>query len=421
MEGFTMRWSVLVVSTLTLAAACARPVEPPPADLLIRDARIVTGSGTVIPNGSIAIRGGRIETVAAGAGTATATRVVDAQGRTLLPGLIDVHRHVLSSAHAGSEEELQAWIDTKLPAILEGLLANGLTTLMSPGDSVPEIYELQARLERGDLRGPRLITAGRVFTAPGDHPAGGLICQGRPFCRERLAFELDDPEAARAAVRQAVAEGADFIKVVIDRAIVPNAVVSDAVLEAIGDESERAGVRMVVHALSVDDMMRAVDAGADGLVHSPMSGSVKQTGAVAILEQRGIPIATTVAHMTPAAAERTGRPFSEERFGQLLSNIRDMVDGGVVVAFGTDSPAFLGVTEFMYEADALGTVLSAPEVIDALTVQAARYLGIDDRLGTLEPGRIADLVMVDGDPIEDLGALRNVVLVVKDGRVVVEK
>ena len=159
--------------------------------------------------------------------------------------------------------------------------------------------------------------------------------------------------------------------------------------------------------------------GADGLVHSPLE-SVEESGVAALLGQRGVPIATTVSWQTPEFASATGQPWNEDKYRQQLDSIRYLVDNGVVVAFGTDNPPPLGLTEFMYEVEALGTVLSPREVIESMTVQAARFLGIEDRLGTLEPGKVADLVLVDGDPLEDLAALGNVVMVLKEGAVAVD-
>jgi imidazolonepropionase-like amidohydrolase len=408
--------SLLRVAILILGTGCASPTEHR-ADLLVTNARVVTGSGAVIPNGSIWIREGRIAAVTEGNATGTAAQVIDAAGRTVLPGLIDTHRHILPWSFARSEADLQSYMETELPAVLEGVLGAGLTTVMSPADFVPEIFEVRRRLSEGDLRGPRLITAGRAFTGPGGHPAGSL-CDGNPFCRSRCAVEVDDANLVRTEVKKDVEMGADFIKVVIDRHIVPNTAIDDAVVEAIASESEALGVPLLVHA-GTEDMVMAVEMGADGLVHSPLE-SVEESGVAALLVQRGVPIATSVSWHTPEFASATGQPWNEDKYRQLLDNIRYLVDNGVVVAFGTDNPPPLGLTEFMYEVEALGTVLSPREVIESMTIQAARFLGIEDRLGTLEPGKVADLVLVDGDPLEDLAALGNVVMVVKEGTIVVD-
>lgn len=414
--------SLLMVAALVLSTSCAESTEQT-ADLLVTNARVLTGSGTVIPNGSILIHEGRIEAIREGEVTEKAARVIDADGRTVLPGLIDTHRHFLGYAFAMSaatnEAEIQNYIDTELPGVLKGLLSAGLTTVMVPTDFVPEIFEVRQRLSEGDLIGPRLLAAGRAFTGPGGHPAGSGVCDGDPFCRSRCAVELDDPDLVRAEVKKDVEMGADFIKVIVDRYIVPDTVIDDGVFEAIAKESDALGVPLLVHSSNVDELMTVVEKGADKLVHAP-SGSIEESEAD-LLVQSGVPVATTVAYASPAFAEATGQPWNENEYRQILDNIRFLVDSGVVVAFGTDNPPQLGWTEFMYEVKALGTVLSPLEVIESMTIQAARFLDIDDRLGTLEPGKVADLVIVDGDPLEDLSSLANVVVVVKEGRIMADK
>ena len=105
----------------------------------------------------------------------------------------------------------------------------------------------------------------------------------------------------------------------------------------------------------------------------------------------------------------------------MLDNIRYQLDQGGVVAFGTDNPPPLGPTDFMTEVEALGTVLSPAEVIEALTIGAARYLDLDDQLGSIEVGKVADLVVLDRNPLADLDALRDVRAVVAAGEVKIDR
>jgi enamidase len=415
-----MMCRMVPLAVLGLLAACS---QGQPVDLLITNVRIIPVEGPAIENGSISIRDGRIETVGPGGTGPDAIRVIDAGGLSALPGLIDVHRHFLPYSGATTDEEARAYVEGEIVPILEGLVSGGLTTVMSPGDALEEILDLNRRLDRGELIGPRLLTAGPVFTAPGDHPAGGPVCKGEPYCIALVVAEVDDPEQARARVREVAGEGADFIKVVIDRGLVPDIVIDPAVLEAIGSEAKTIGIPMIVHAESVDDAWMAIEAGAVKLVHTPVAGSFADLEPDQVARLRQVPMATTVSWTTRQAAAAMGDPgwSSESEHAQLLENIRFLTDQGGVVAFGTDNPPPLGLTEFMPEVESLATVLSPGEVIEALTLDAARYLEIDEETGSLEAGKIADLVLVDGDPTEDLSALANVVLVVKDGRVAVDR
>lgn len=414
-----MRRRFLLLASLSVFSVACHSVTSEPADLLIADARIVTGSD-IIERGSILIRDGRIQAVVERGDGERAERVVDADGMTVLPGLIDVHRHFLPYSGATSVEELQRYIEDDMRTALQGLLRAGFTTVMSPGDFEPEIFEVRSRIRREDVAGPRLLSAGPIFTAPDDHPAAGPVCGSQPFCRRRAAVETADLDSARAEVRRLAEMGADAIKVVIDRRIVPDAMIGQDVLEGVEEEAGMAGLPLMVHVEDARDMVRAVQAGADNLVHTPVVGSVEELGAASLLREAGVPVATTVSWSSSAAASAMGIEWNGEEHRQALSNIRHMVDEGVVVAFGTDNPPPLGLTAFMPEVEALGTVLSTREVIEAMTVNAARYLQIDDSLGTVEPGKIADLVLVDGNPLEDLSVLQEVVMVVKQGEVVVE-
>jgi imidazolonepropionase-like amidohydrolase len=168
-------------------------------------------------------------------------------------------------------------------------------------------------------------------------------------------------------------------------------------------------------------MMQAVDAGADRLVHAPHTGSLAATGAAGRIKRAGIAVATTVSFSSEAFGEAIGVSRSaaaDARHRQLLANIRHLWDEGVTVALGTDSPPGLDV---MAELRALRAVLSPEEIVTSLTRNAAVFLRREGDLGTLEPGKIADIVMIDGDPLSRVEDLARVVMVVKDGAVVMDR
>ena len=394
------------------------------ADMVITNARIIDGTGSVIEQGVVVIQDGRIVSVSPGPATTPTTEVIDANGMTLMPGMIDTHRHLLTRAPVDNDEALDRWIEYEMPGLLQELLAKGLTTVMSVAGLFPEILEVRKRIEEGTFLGPRLLVVGPAITAPDDHPAT-TVARNNPYARAKGAIEVSDPEVARARVRELAAAGVDGIKAVYDRIIVRHAQLDEAVLSAISEETKQQGLPLLVHAETVDAMLRVVNLGADRLVHSQIVGSIAEGPGARILREGGIPISTTVSWTSPPLSEAVGRAYTGERRAQarhrqILANIRHLMDEGVTVAFGTDSPPPLGRAEFLVEVQELNTVLSPEEIITALTRNAAAFLELDDEIGTLEPGKIADIVMIDGDPLADISALANVMLVIKNGKVVVD-
>jgi imidazolonepropionase-like amidohydrolase len=153
------------------------------------------------------------------------------------------------------------------------------------------------------------------------------------------------------------------------------------------------------------------------LVHTPSDILIANGPGARLLRENGIAISTTVSFTAPQFAEATGAAYgSAARHRVLLENIRHLVNEGVVVAFGTDSPPFLRP---MVEIEKLSQVLAPEEVIATLTRNAAAFLDQLDQIGTLEVGKVADIVMVDGDPLADVTSLGRVKLVLLGGRVVV--
>ncbi len=392
--------------------------QQPTADLVITNARILTGTGEVLDRATLVVTDGRITSVTAGPSEVEATVEVDAAGMTVMPGLIDTHRHLLGGSRADSAEMLAQWVDQELPGLLSDLLGSGITTVLALGDFYPAILEVRRRLESGDLVGPRLLAVGKTFTAPDDWPVR-LVSQ-TPWSRAHGVLEVTDPQTARTEVGNLAEAGVDGIKAVLDRTIEPDATLSPEVLEAIGDETERLGLPLFVHTSTVRDMLDAVAQGADRLVHTPATGNIGDTSGARVLRDAGVAISTTVSFWTEAMAEVRRRPWSDvfaAGLRQTLENVRHLWDEGVTVAFGTDSPSS---GFFMAEVRGLSAVLSNEEIITALTRNAAVFLYLDDELGTLEPGKIADIVMIAGDPLSDIEDLANVRVVIKGGEVVVD-
>jgi imidazolonepropionase-like amidohydrolase len=400
-------------------------------DLQIVNARIIDGTGAVIERGALTIESGRIAAV--GADALDDIDTIDAAGMTVMPGLINAHWHLFAGSDASTDAEVDAYLEDAVRPALENILERGVTTIMSPGDHYPDILEVRERLQTGDLRGPRLLAVGPVFTSPGDWPT--QLCSD-DACNRRLNAEVDSPEAAREKVRELAAAGVDALKLVYDDGIVPDRRIDDDVVAAIADEADRFELRLYAHLGSSEVSARhLIDLGVDAFVHSV----IDLTEALDVMVENGIAVNSTTT-VALSVAERIMitdpdyQPSDTDYRVVALEALAALSDAGVVISFGTDSvagppaapPNFLATSDsgtglFLAEVRSLSQVLSNEAVIATLTRDAAVYLGIDDQVGTLESGKVADLVFIDGDPLADLDDLERVRLVIQGGKVVVDR
>jgi imidazolonepropionase-like amidohydrolase len=219
---------------------------------------------------------------------------------------------------------------------------------------------------------------------------------------------------AREIVRRYAESDVDAIKVIYQDNP-PGTMLADDVLLAISQEAEQLGLPLIVHAPIASDALRAVELGADRIVHSPVQ---PVTGAVDI-EALG---RTFVQSSIPVATTARGQPTRDRNFPleERIAGIRGLWDVGVTIAFGTDTSRPDPTGDVRLQIEALSRILSPDELLTALTRNAAAYLGLDSEIGTLEAGKRADIVILDADPLADVSALERVRIVIKDGRVVVD-
>ncbi|HEX2138525.1 MAG TPA: amidohydrolase family protein, partial [Woeseiaceae bacterium] len=327
-------------------------------DLVITNARIIDGTGRSLERGSIVVKDGRIVTVSGEVLDLRGTPGIDARGMTVLPGLIDTHRHDLMGDLQGfsslrSDADVTAAIERETRDKLQALLSEGFTTVMMPGVFLAAGLEIRRLLEEEDFQGPRLLFSGPGFTAPDDFPVRGMVCRDNAYCAARVAFQVTDPEAARAHVRELSEAGVDGIKVFVDA---EGADLVPAVLSAIADEAELQGLPTMLHAHRVEDMLAGVGLGATRLVHTPGDALIADGPGARILQEADVAIATTVSFSSPQFARAAGFEYTgAARHDRLLRNVRHLFDEGIVVAFGTDSPDFIRP---MVEIEQLNTVLT---------------------------------------------------------------
>lgn len=378
------------------AASFARVSSLAGQELAITNVRIIVGNGTVIDQGSIVIRQGRIVSVSAGSANVPGLQTIDARGATALPGFIDAHRHV----NTGPNEKEQ----------MQQLLDAGYTTILSGGGPAEGNLTLRDHIEKGVIKGPRIIPSGRVDLAN------------------------NTPEMARAEVQRLAALGIKFIG---EQALTPKPGPTAKELDnlrAVVDESKKASVWIQIHAVSPQAMVAAVDAGVVKLVHTPHFGwlsfddakrvagaGVKQLSTIGF----GVPVFGVFANDNNPRF-RDGRPWPEsildgdgrgQEAGYKAVNARTSWDAGVIYGYGTDTN-YAPKAGLEHELKSLNLMFSMQDIIKLMGPNTASYIEMSDQLGTLEAGKLADIVLVDGNPLGGYWNLLNTKLVIKGGVVV---
>jgi imidazolonepropionase-like amidohydrolase len=384
-------------------------------DGAITNARIIVGNGVVVPSGTILVRGGKIVSAGAGAINTQGLKVIDATGMSAMPGFIDAHKHI----NTGPNEKEQ----------MQSLLEAGYTTVLSGGGPGDGNLTLRDHIESGMINGPRIIPSERVNLR-------------------------GTPEEARAAVRAMAAKG---IRHTGEIALTPEPGPTPQeieVLKAVVEEAAKVGVQVNVHAVSSPAMVAAIDAGVRRLVHLPnkdwtsreAAAKVAATGSIVLgLIGFGAPI---IDRESPAPAAitfprddaprfRDGKPWPEAiaganrdaqgramgtEAGYTIVNARTIWDasGGKALGYCTDQN-YADLVVLEHELKSYSVMFSMADIIRILGPNTAEYLHMSDQIGTLEPGKLADIILLDGNPLEGIQNMLKTKVVLKGGKVVVDK
>ncbi|MFQ5723412.1 MAG: amidohydrolase family protein [Terriglobia bacterium] len=433
---------ILVGLLFAVGAAIAQRADSEPVLALV-GGRLIDGyGGPPLENSVILVRGNRIEAVGRQGELEIpeGARVISTDGYTVLPGLMDMHVHLMILGHADYDywfrEYRDRWRDVIMPISARELLLAGVTTVRDLGAPLEDILTVRDRIARGEIPGPRVFAS------------GPFLQKKVPPLEAEFRWTVNGPEDARAKTQRLIDAGVDLIKVIDqDRMTLEE-------LEAIVETAHAAGLHVTAHAHRAEEIRQALRAGVDSLEHT---GLATQPGypedVLAMLRERNATLywCPTIEglYLYPYTVDEFPERLDDPRLQQdlppdIYEDVRRSLENpermpyfqlvrrrvptlahkfdqmrrtGVTLITGTDSgiPMNFHFDSTWRELDAFVRLGMDPmAVIRAATFWPARLLGRDD-LGAVAPGKLADIIVVDGDPLRSMEALRHVVHVVKDG------
>ena len=415
------------IAASTTSAALAAPTYIHAGRLIAVPGQPVRGPSTIV------VDNGRIVSVTDGlARLEPGVAFIDLSGKTVLPGLIDSHVHL--SSDRGGEAQLLADVREEpqmhaLEAQMNGMktLRAGFTTVRNLGDDGATLA-LREAIKRGWVLGPRIIDAASSISTTGGHMDGRGALNDDLVSQMRSPENLcDSVESCRRVVRRQIDRGADVIKFATTGGVNSGTGLATRMFadeaKALVDTAHAYGRKVAVHAHGADGIKLALRAGADSIEH----GTVMDDEILRLFKQTGayyVPTLSTVngylerLAKDPNAYTPEVRKQIDWRIGITGQSLRKAVPAGVKIAFGTDA----GVSKHGRKADEFALMvtngMTTVEAIKAATVNAADLLGLASEVGTIEPGKSADLIAVTGDPLQDVTVLKRVDFVMARGEVV---
>jgi imidazolonepropionase-like amidohydrolase len=386
--------------------------DPPPgaARLWLENARLFDGTGAAPrERTSVLVEAGRIARIAEdGESAPEGALTVEVNGRTLLPGLIDAHAHVGVSfpqpapAH-GAEPLLAGTIGHVLAAELREVLRMGITTMRDVGSVGDLVVEARQAMRYGAFRGPRLLTCGRIVSPTGP---GGRFFTG-------MYREADGPDDVRRAVREQLRYGADFVKVMttgarsVELEDPDPAQLTREELAVVVEEAHRMGYRVCAHCEGLAGTALAIEEGIDTIEHGMyLNQRPDLLERMAANGQVLVPTLSFLVRVAEGGDEWTPVlvELGKHNVEQARLTLAAASAAGVRLALGHDTaPLHAAANELLRMIEA---GLTAREALVAATSGGAHALGLADHVGTIEPGKLADLVVVDGDPLAQPELLR---------------
>lgn len=422
---------LILLCSLVGTSAAQQSMNPPPADVAVKAGKVLdVRAGTYLTDQVIWIEAGKIKSIGKAADIApqlpAGIRTIDLSNATILPGLIDCHVHLTMSPFSMGPSGLHASYPRQALTGARNArvtLEAGFTTVRNVGAGGYSDFALRDAINSGDVPGPRMLASGPPLSITGGHGDQNFLAPQFAATNDGVA---DGPDVVR-KVRENIKYGADVIKFMATGGVLSEGdnpaleQYSPEEMKAIVDTAHGLGRKVAAHAHGELGIRNAVLAGVDSIEH----GSYITDEDIQLMKQRGTYLVPTVylqdwlmenlmtLGLTPSmiAKAKLVMPIAQKNESHAFKS-------GVKIAFGTDAAVYphgLNAHEFAKMVQMGMTPLGA---IQAATVNAADLLGWSDRVGTLEPGKFADLIAVDGDPIADVTVLQNVRFVMKGGEVI---
>lgn len=385
----------------------------------INNVRIVDGTGAVLERGSILFDENGIIEISEY--PQEGDWELDGEGRTLLPGLIDCHVHLGKGALGTTATEVEQGMCMTVQ--LEECLKYGITTVRNMGTA--DDCDIKARnlLNTGVLKGPRLIASGRGISITGGHGW-------------QMNYECDTPDQARKAARKAIHAGADILKMFATggmgtKGSIPNAPqLSEEQMRVICEEADRAGLLTGAHCTGMEGAQRAIRAGVRSIEHIQLDEET-----ALLMKEKGSYYCPTIVtryniiHSTEPEYEYMRKKASPQDLERKKKAIGLCLKYGIPICASTDSIGTLKNNGLTRMGESLHTELKIyheygltnMQAIQSATKTAAVMLRIDDMTGTLESGKCADMVLIDGNPVEDIGDTSKVIMTIRGGEVLYQK
>lgn len=402
--------------------------QAPSRSVVLRCGTLIDGSGGQPRNNvSVVVSGDKIQAV--GNEAAPQAEVIDLSRETCLPGLIDTHTHTLLNGDITAKDYEDQLLREALPMrTIRGVVAArkaldyGFTTLRdveTEGAMYADVDLRDAINKYGYIPGPRMEVAGRALDVTGAYPLQGFPPE---YHMPSGVQVVDGVENGRLAVREQISHGVDWIKVYVDRSyyVQANGVLNDIPtftldeLRAIVDEAHRERRKVAAHAMALQGVHNAVEAGVDSIEH----GNYISDEDLRTMAQKGIFYVPTIYVGEYVAQGRAaeGAPVWVQMLKIHEDTFRRAMKAGVKIAFGTDAGGFSWDIDPAKEFSSMVRFGMTPmQALQADERISAELLGMEDKIGSIAPGKLADIVAVPGNPLEDIGVMEKVNFVMKGG------